>query len=449
MDIESLARKMIHEGKKTENIVPTLANYIKTVKSVSDNYAEELAHAVVEEISYTIGIDHDILLYTPSGVSMGEFGVGSRGTGDFYAHRKIAEIIGNTNATVGVDQMDDAGVIQVNDQYIICTVDGMHSRLSEYPFLAGFHATRATLRDCLVMGAKPIMLFSDIHIADDGDTAKIFDYTAGITTVGELLGVPLVAGSTLRIGGDMVLGDRLVGCVGCVGIAEHLTARKNIEPGDIVLMTEGAGGGTIATTALYSGHPAVVERTLNLKFLTAAQKLLLSPVLTTISSMTDVTNGGLRGDIHEMAETAQCHFTIYEKAVRDLVDSHVMDMLSHLSIDYLGISLDALLIIAPPAATPDIIEVIESIGVKISQIGVIEHEKGIGATLIDINGNAQDFTPKFREAPYTPIKKVVDKQSKPFEEMKEGVHRAAQEAIAKKNRIISHIQQQTSQNSHD
>jgi hydrogenase expression/formation protein len=444
MDIESLARQMIREGKKPENIVPTLTNYIKTVKRVSDSYAEELAHAVIEEISYTIGIDDDILVYTPSGVSMGEFGVGSRGTGDFYAHRKIAEIIGDTNATVGVDQMDDAGVIQVDDRYVICTVDGMHSRLSEYPFLAGFHATRATLRDCLVMGAKPIMLFSDIHVADDGDTAKIFDYTAGITAVGELLGVPLVAGSTLRIGGDMVLGDRLVGCVGCVGIAEHLTARKNIKPGDVVLMTEGAGGGTIATTALYSGHPAVVERTLNLKFLTAAQKLLMSPVLATISSMTDVTNGGLRGDIHEMAETAQCHFTIYENAVRGLVDSHVMEMLDHLSIDYLGISLDALLIIAPPDAVPGIIEVVESVGVQISRIGEVQQEKGVGATLVDIEGNEQDFTPKFREAPYTPVKKVVDKQSRPFEEMKEGVHRAAQEAIAKKKRIMSYIQ-----NNHD
>jgi len=438
MDIESLARQMIAEGKKPAEITQNLANYIKIVKSVSDTYAEELAQAVLEEISYTIGLDDDILVYTPSGVSMGEFGVGSRGTGDFYAHRKIAEIIGSTDATVGVDQMDDGGVIQVNDQYVICTVDGMHSRLSEYPFLAGFHVTRATLRDCLVMGAKPIMLFSDIHIADDGDTAKIFDYTAGITAVGELLGVPLVAGSTLRIGGDMVLGDRLVGCVGCVGIAKHLTARKNIAPGDIVLMTEGAGGGTIATTALFSGHPTVVERTLNLKFLTAAQKLLESPVLTTISSMTDVTNGGLRGDIHEMAETAQCHFTIYEHAVRDLVDSRVMEMLHHLSIDYLGISLDALLIIAPPDAVQAIIEVIESVGVKISKIG--EVQQGIGARLIDADGNLQAFTPKFREAPYTPIKKVVDKQSRPFEEMKEGVHRAAQEAIAKKKRIISYIQ---------
>ena len=137
------------------------------------------------------------------------------GKGDFFAHREIARIIGKTGASVGVDEMDDAGAVKAGSEYIVCTVDGMHSRLSDYPYLAGFHVTRATLRDLYVMGATPVMLFSDIHVADDGDVAKIFDYTAGITTVGEMMDVPLVTGSTLRIGGDMALwepADRLCRC---------------------------------------------------------------------------------------------------------------------------------------------------------------------------------------------------------------------------------------------
>jgi hydrogenase expression/formation protein len=208
-------------------------------------------------------------------------------------------------------------------------------------------------------------------------------------------------------------------------------------------MTEGAGGGTIATTALFSGHADVALRTLNLKFLRATQKLLESPVLCTISSMTDVTNGGLRGDVHEMAQTANCHFVIYESAVHDLVDPEVMRMLQDLSIDYLGISLDALLIVAPPDAAPGIIEVVESAGIAISQVGEVQQAgaDGPGATLRSKDGSEHDFSPKFREAPYTPIKKVVDRQSrKSFEEMKKEVDRAAQEAIAKKKRIMSYIQ---------
>lgn len=96
---------------------------------------------------------------------MGEFGVGSRGKGDFFAHRQFPRIIGKAAAAVGVDEMDDAGAVQAGGQYIITTVDGMHSRLSDFPFLAGFHVTRATLRDVYVMGAAPVALLSDIHVA--------------------------------------------------------------------------------------------------------------------------------------------------------------------------------------------------------------------------------------------------------------------------------------------
>ena len=270
MDVEGYARRSLNQGRASQDIISDLADRIVEIKGVSRDYALSFAKAVMVEVNATRDLKTDITSYEKAGVSMGMFGVGSRGTGDFYAHRKIAEIIGKSDATVGVEDMDDAGVVQAGGQYIVCTVDGMHSRLSDYPFLAGFHVTRATLRDCYVMGARPVMLFSDIHVADDGDVAKIFDYTAGVTTVGELAGVPLVSGSTLRIGGDMVIGDRMTGCVGTVGVAEHITARRKAAPGDQLLMTTGAGGGTVATTALYYGYHDVIEKTINLTFLHAA-----------------------------------------------------------------------------------------------------------------------------------------------------------------------------------
>jgi hydrogenase expression/formation protein len=310
----------------------------------------------------------------------------------------------------------------------------MHSRLSDFPFLAGFHVTRATLRDAMVMGARPVMLFSDIHVADDGDVAKIFDYTAGITTVGEAMNVPLVSGSTLRIGGDMVLGGRLTGCVGCVGVTDHLTARKSTQAGDVLLMTEGAGGGTIATAGIYSGYPEVVEQTINLNFLLTCETLMKSGVFKKIHAMTDVTNGGLRGDIYEMAETAQSRIIIDDSNVSGLVEPHVKAMLEELRIDYLGVSLDSLLIVAPPDAAPEICAIVRSIGVKIEQVGRVEAGKP-EAVLIS-GSKEQDFTPRFRESAYTPVKKVVDTEMRDFEEMKEHVLRASESASRKKERVL-------------
>ena len=350
MDVEEYARKGISGGKNETEVEEGLVDIIRSFKNVNPAYASAFARAVITEVKNTRGLSGDFFSFEPAGVSMGEFGVGSRGKGDFFAHRQIARIIGKTSASVGVDEMDDGGAVRSGGEFIVCTVDGMHSRLSDFPFLAGFHVTRATLRDAMVMGARPVMLFSDIHVADDGDVAKIFDYTAGITTVGEAMDVPLVSGSTLRIGGDMVLGSQLTGCVGCVGVTDHLTARKSTQAGDVLLMTEGAGGGTIATAGIYSGYPEVVEHTINLNFLVTCETLMKSNVFLKIHAMTDVTNGGLRGDIYEMAETAQCRIIIDDTNVSGLVEPHVRAMLEDLKIDYLGVSLDSLLIVAPPDA---------------------------------------------------------------------------------------------------
>ncbi|MCQ1538969.1 hypothetical protein FTO68_08250 [Methanocalculus taiwanensis] len=438
MDIEGYVRRHLAGGCPDEDLRIRLRDRILEIKDLPFEYAEAFAQAAIEEVRLTEGLKGDLFTYEKAGVSMGEFGVGSRGTGDFYAHRKIAQIIGDTGASVGVSEMDDGGVVQAGGRYIIATVDGMHSRLSDFPFLAGFHATRATLRDVYVMGATPAGLISDIHVADDGDVAKIFDYTAGITTVSEALGVPLIAGSTLRIGGDMVIGDRMTGCVGVVGVADHITARRKIMPGDLFLMTEGSGGGTIATAAIYSGNAEYVDETINLHFLRACDALVKDPIFPEIHAMTDVTNGGLRGDTYEMAETAGCRILIEEEKIRTLINPRVLTLLDTLGIDYLGVSIDALLVVVPPEAAERVLSVIRKTGVTVDIIG--RAEEGPAESILLSNGVETDFSPQFREAAYTPLKKVVEKHSGDFEAMKKNVDRAADAAREKKQRILKRLQ---------
>lgn len=437
MDVEGFVRRSLRNNLPESEIRKRLIERLREIKDADNTYLEDFVDAVIEEVRLTSNLNGDYFCFEPSGVTMGEFGVGSRGSGDFYAHRKIAEVIGKTSADVGVEQMDDGGAVKYQDKYVIATVDGMHSRLSDYPFLAGFHATRATLRDVYVMGAKPLGLISDVHISDDGDVAKLFDYTAGITTVAEAMGVPLIAGSTLRVGGDMVLGDRMTGCVGVVGIAEHLTARKETTPGDILLMSEGSGGGTISSAALYSGNADVVEETINLHFLKACDTLIHSPVFEHIHAMTDITNGGLRGDIYEIAETSGLSIVVDDSAVKSLIVPKISDLLQKLGIDYLGVSLDALLVIVPPQYADEVIAVVNQAGVRMGKIGFVR--KGAAEAILVRNEKEEPFTPKFREAPYTPLKKVVDTQKRDFDEMKQKIDHAAQAAYEKKQRVLQRI----------
>ena len=299
MDIEGFVRARI-DDYSYDDLSILLAERIREYKDISDENSIKMAEAVIDEVSTTLKLKEsddeflkEITEITKSGVGMGEMGVGSRGAGDFFVHRRIADIVASTNTAslVNPTEQDDGGVVRSkaknDDVYITTAVDGIHSRLSEYPFLGGFHVTRATLRDVCVMGADPVAILSDVHLADDGDVGKIFDFTAGVAAVSELVNVPIVAGSTLRVGGDMVLGDRFVSAVGSVGVSDYPpTARKGATKGDVILLTEGSGGGTITTTAIYNGFFDVVWDTMNVNFVQASQSLFEADLVKDIHAMT-------------------------------------------------------------------------------------------------------------------------------------------------------------------
>jgi len=442
MDIEGYAKRALLSGENEGQIEKRLTRRILEIKGdkVTQHRARELAHAVMVEAGATLEPEGEILEPVTSGITMGQFGVGSRGAGDFYTHEQIARVIGKTTAEVDSSHLDDSGVVKAGSgEYLVLTVDGTHSRLSDYPFLAGFHVARAALRDIYAMGARPLAMLSDIHLADDGDVGRIFDHIAGITAVAELTGVPLITGSTLRIGGDMVIGERMTGGVGAVGITQTISARILAEPGDLILMTEGAGGGTISTTALYYDRHDIVDETINIKFIDACEAIMDAGLLEHIHAMTDVTNGGVRGDAKEISRTAGVELVFKENRIRPLVNPSVLSMLEELKIDYLGVSLDALLIIAPPGAADDIIGVLRSKDIASDVIG--EVMEGSGAR-IEINGEIVDFSPRFRESAYTPIKKLVgEDEPMDFKQMCNKIDNAALAAIDKKRRIVERLKQ--------
>ena len=451
MDIEGFVRARI-DDYDYDDLAEILAVRIKEYKKISQENSVEMAKAVIDEVSTTLKLQEsddeflkEIANVNKADVLMGEMGVGSRGAGDFFVHRKIAEIVSSTNTAslVNPSEQDDGGVVKAkakdDEVYITTAVDGIHSRLSEYPFLGGFHVTRATLRDVCVMGADPVAILSDVHLADDGDVAKIFDFTAGVAAVSELVDVPIVAGSTLRVGGDMVLGDRFVSAVGSVGVSNHPpTARKGATEGDVILLTEGSGGGTITTTALYNGFFDVVWDTMNVNFVQASHALFEADLVKDIHAMTDVTNGGLRGDAHEISNTTGVGLECYDKEIRQMAAPNVLNMLETLNIDPLGVSTDSLMLIAPPEIVGDIKKAVGKYDVAISEIGEVNNSGE--PILIKEDSTQEKLVPLFREAAYTKIKKLVGETTpEDFEEMKQKVQRASDAAIAKKEKVIEHI----------
>lgn len=451
MDLEGFVRNNIKKYDDNDLKI-ILADKINEYKDLNSEKSLAMAQSVIDEVNTTLKLEYcddkflkEITNIPKANVSMGKMGVGSRGTGDFFVHRKIAEIVASTNtySLVNPTEQDDGGVVKANSKnneiYITTAVDGIHSRLSEYPFLGGFHVTRATLRDVCVMGADPVAILSDVHLADDGDVGKLFDFTAGVAAVSELVNVPIVAGSTLRVGGDMVLGDRLVSAVGSVGVSDYPpTSRKGATDGDVILMTEGSGGGTITTTALYNGFFDVVWDTINVNFIKASNSLFENDLIKDIHAMTDVTNGGLRGDAHEISTTTGVGLEFYKEKIMELVSPNVLNMLKSLNIDPLGVSIDSLMLIVPPEIANDVKKTISKVNVRIFEIGTVDNQGS--PRIIKENGDCETLTPLFREAAYTKIKKLIGETiPEDFEIMKEKVQKASDSAIFKKEKVINHI----------
>lgn len=457
-DLEGLTRILMKKGYSDDRIIERLIQEYRDFKSITLEEAERYARAVLEECqkSDTEKVSDtfikELLEINMANVSIGKQGVGCRGAGDFFVHKLIAELSETSSkAFLAPTSLDDAGAMRmqdikgfdgkpfaIGDLIIVSKMEGIHSRLSDFPFICAFHVTRAALRDLYVKGAKPISIMIDIHLGDDADVGKLFDFMAGVSAVSELTGVPITAGSTLRIGGDMVIGDRITGGIGAVGVCNTLLARRNIQVGDKILMTEGAGGGTITTTALYSGKHEVMEETLNIKFLEACEVLLGSEYLEGIRAMCDVTNGGLRGDLYEINYEANCGVVIHEGRVRKLVNPRVLDLLEKTGVDYLGVSLDALLIYCDSEIAEKIIKDLEEKNIKCSEIGEVNDSREV--RMIFEGEAEQSIIPKFRESAYTKLKEEVGEQDpSDKKEMEKKVELAAQASLDKRKHVIRYI----------
>lgn len=154
--------------------------------------------------------------------------------------------------------------------------------------------------------------------------------------------------------------------------------------------------------------------------------------------MTDITNGGINGDANEINKTTGLGIHLYEKRIVDLINPRVYDMLKKLDIDPLGVSIDSLMVIAPANLVDVIVDSLTESNIGVDVIGVV-NDSGV-TTIESADGEVNVLVPKFREAAYTPVKKVVDSlDSVDFDEGAAEIDRVTREIISKKDEIVRWI----------
>ncbi len=149
--------------------------------------------------------------------------------------------------------------------------------------------------------------------------------------------------------------------------------------------------------------------------------------------MSDVTNGGLRGDANEICHSAGVGMEFWEDRIKRVVNHKILDMLSSLGIDYLGVSLDSLLVFCPKRESGEIMESLRRNKVIVEEVGRVV--RGNKAVL-----DGRPFAPRFRESAYTRIKQIVG-EKKPVDEerFQRGAVKAAREAKKKMEEVIEYV----------
>ena len=154
-DLEGLTRRLMEKGFTKEEIIVRLVNEYMDFKDIEKESAISRAEAIYEECkksdinSVLDPFTRYLLDINRANVSVGKQGVGCRGLGDFFVHKLIAKLSETeTKAYLSPTSLDDAGTVRVsdikgfkaeNELIIVSKMEGIHSRLSDFPFLCGFH----------------------------------------------------------------------------------------------------------------------------------------------------------------------------------------------------------------------------------------------------------------------------------------------------------------------
>ena len=154
-DLEGLTRRLMKKGFKKEEIIVRLVNEYLDFKDIEKEFAISLAEAIYEECTKSdiTSVSDPFMRYlldiNMANVTIGKQGVGCRGSGDFFVHKLIAELSETEKkAYLSPGSLDDAGAVRISDikgfkteddLIIVSKMEGIHSRLSDFPFLCGFH----------------------------------------------------------------------------------------------------------------------------------------------------------------------------------------------------------------------------------------------------------------------------------------------------------------------
>jgi len=201
---------------------------------------------------------------------------------------------------VGVETMDDAGVVQVNDDLALVQTVDVFPPVVDDPYWFGRIAAANSLSDVYAMGARPVAAVNFVgYPLDDLGAEPLGRILQGSFDALEEADCAMAGGHSIQ-DAEVKFGLAVVGTVH----PDHVIKNSDAQPGDQLVLTKPLGIGCL-TTALKQGAAAPehieaghgIMARLNHR---ASEAMLRAGV----HAATDVTGYGLLGHAFEMAEGA-------------------------------------------------------------------------------------------------------------------------------------------------
>ena len=239
----------------------------------------------------------------------------AHGGGGRQMHQLLEQIILPVFSNPWLEARHDAAVLELPAGRLAFTTDSYVVRPLEFPGGdIGSLAVYGTVNDLAMCGARPQYLSCGLILEEGLPLATLVRLVQSMQTAAQRAGVQLVTGDTKVV--EQGQGDGLYINTAGVGLINHALdiAPARVRPGDVVLVNGDLGRHGMAVMTVREG----------LNFETPIESdaaPLADLVLALIAAgievhcLRDLTRGGLASALVEIAETAQVHIRLDEKAL--------------------------------------------------------------------------------------------------------------------------------------
>ncbi len=213
----------------------------------------------------------------------------------------------NANVLVGLDRADDAGVYKISDDLALIQTVDFFTPVVDDPYAFGQIAAANALSDIYAMGGTPKTAMNlvgfPLKTMEIGVLRQII--LGGLNKISEA--------QVVLVGGHSVEDSELKYGLSVTGFIhpKRILTKKNIKPGDRLILTKPLGIG-IVNTAIKGGlaSESVIQDAITLMTtLNRCAAEIMSAFA--VSACTDITGFGLIGHLAEMVVDSGCGMTIH------------------------------------------------------------------------------------------------------------------------------------------